>query len=179
MWDIQNILLSFKLRCSQCSSLSEADGEARPGPEGPVARYKSQERLVVRITWYLWLKYYQHWTLNTRHWDSVPVLALVALCWQWLGCVLACNEDLYQCWAVSVMLRELSSFNISAAQVACYDNEHCRGQLELQPHHKVTGGFFTLFYVISPQVNWQAGWQARYHIYSPLRSAGQLEVCKT
>ena len=52
--------------------------------------------------------------------------------------------------AVSVMLRELSSFNISAAQLACYDNEHCRGQLGLQPHHKVTGGFFTLFYVISP-----------------------------
>ena len=89
--------------------------------------------------------------------------------WPWW--VLGCNEDLYQCWAVSVMLRELSSFNISAAQVACYDNEHCRGQVCVRPHHKVTGGFFTLFYVISPllsssQVSWQLTSQ-RYHIYSP------------
>ena len=57
--------------------------------------------------------------------------------------------------SVSVMLREASSFNISAAQLACYDNEHCRGHHWVRPHHKVTGGFFTLFYVISGEVSWQ------------------------
>ena len=51
------------------------------------------------------------------------------------------------------MLRELNSFNISAAQLACYDNEHCRGHGRVQPHHKVTGGSFTLFYLISGEVS--------------------------